>query len=140
MGEPQARLACYDAIPLSDARAPAIAPAAPSRPGASAPAPGIATPAPSVAPTPAAPEAGFGLRAPVAELPSIASHIPGSFRGWGPNSIIRLANGQVWQIADDSSRMMERTDPKVTVRRGALNSFFLDFEGDNRSPQVRRLQ
>jgi hypothetical protein len=42
------------------------------------------------------------------------------FEGWRPNERIRLANGQVWQIADDSSSLLQRRDPKVTVRRGAL--------------------
>jgi hypothetical protein len=53
---------------------------------------------------------------------------------------IPLANGQVWQIADGSARFMSLDNPKVTIRRGALGSFFLDFENDNRSPRVRRVQ
>lgn len=126
-----ARLACYDALPLPKTLAPA------------APAP--AAPAPAAPPklTAEGREARFGIEQKAAaqeELPAIQSHIPGLFEGWRPNMRIRLANGQVWQIADDSARMMERRDPKVTVRRAALGAFFLDFEGDNRSPRVRRIQ
>jgi hypothetical protein len=144
-----ARLACYDALPLGPAplvpatpHGAAAAPsAAPKPPSTAAPPPPPATTARPEPPAPS-PEAGFGLQKPVAaELPSIESFIPGAFDGWGPNSQIRLANGQVWQIVDGTSRFLAKRDnPKVTVRRGAFNSFFLDFEGDNRSPQVRRVQ
>lgn len=133
------RLACYDGIPVASTPAlvaPQAAPQAPPR--ASAP----VVPPPAAPPSNQALEGKFGLeqRTPAAELPSIQSHIPGVFEGWRPNSLIRLANGQVWQIADDSSLMLERRDPKVTVRRGMLGAFYLDFEGDNRSPKVRRIR
>ena len=74
------------------------------------------------------------------QLQAIESYIPGAFDGWHPKSVITLANGQVWQISDDSARRIYRTNPKVTIRRGALGSFFLDVEGDNSAPRVRRLQ
>lgn len=86
-------------------------------------------------------EAKFGLAPkPSEELESIHSHIPGLFEGWRPNARIRLANGQVWQIADDSTNLLQRREPRVTIRRGALGAFYLDIEGDNRSPRVRRVQ
>lgn len=135
LADSRARLACYDALPLPKTLAPAApAPAAQVPPAAPAAPPKV---------TPEAREARFGVEHKAAaqeELPAIQSHIPGLFEGWRPNMRIRLANGQVWQIADDSARMMERRDPKVTVRRAALGAFFLDFEGDNRSPRVRRVQ
>jgi len=145
LADPRARLACYDALPLPKTPAPAApVPAAPAPAGR---APAASTPAAAPAPPPTLPpesrEARFGIEQKAAaqeELPAIQSHIPGLFEGWRPNMRIRLANGQVWQIADDSSRMMERQDPKVTVRRALLGAFFLDFEGDNRSPRVRRVQ
>jgi hypothetical protein len=122
------RLACYDALPLEG-----------SKPAPSAPSAGGAAPA-----TPSAPSLlarfGFEQRAQPEELPSIASSIPGEFEGWGPATRIKLANGQVWQIADGSSRKVYLDNPKVTVRRGALGSFFLDFENANWSPRVRRVQ
>jgi hypothetical protein len=130
IAEAPARLACYDALPL----------ATQPGPGAS-PAPVRATPP---APTPrahASPEAQFGLAQPPAEeLPAIESHVPGLFPGWRPNERIGLANGQVWQVVDESSSLLQRSNPKVTVRRGALGAFYLDIEGDNRSPRVRRVQ
>jgi len=147
-----ARLACYDALPL------ATTPSAPAQslfrpqtqpvPGA----PAAASPAPAPAPPAqraAAPGSGdraalesqFGLQAKAGpELVTIQSYIPGRFEGWGPNYRIRLANGQVWQVVDDSKGVLQRQDPKVTVRRGLLGSFYLDFEGDNRSPRVKRIE
>jgi hypothetical protein len=90
-----------------------------------------AAPAPAVARA-AAPEtpAQFGLVrevAPVVDLPAIESTIPGHFDGWYPNRRIRLANGQVWQVADGSSRVYDLDNPKVTIRRGVLGAFYLDL-------------
>lgn len=129
--EAPTRLACYDALPLATEPRSGLAPVA--RPPSAAPAPGARAPASS--------EAQFGLAPkPSEELPAIESHIPGLFEGWRPNERIRLANGQVWQVVDESSSALQRRDPKVTVRRGALGAFYLDIEGDNRSPRVRRVQ
>jgi hypothetical protein len=134
-----ARLACYDALArevegrFGKPQAAAPVPAQPSAAPASPAAPARASPPQTVA--------NFGLenrQAP--ELNAIQSTIPGLFQGWGPNARIQLANGQVWQISDNSSAYLYRQDPKVSVRRGALGSFFLDIENDNRSPRVRRVQ
>jgi hypothetical protein len=128
------RLACYDGLPVAPPSAPrapvAAAPAAP-KPAPSAP----AAPSPSLLS-----RFGFESRAQPDELPEVQSHIPGRFEGWGPRSAIALANGQVWQVIDDSARTAYRENPKVTVRRGSLGSFFLDIEGVNPSPRVRRVQ
>ena len=139
IGDSAARLACYDALAKQvegrfgqpQTSAPAVA-----APAAGSPA---ATAAPRAAPQQTA--ATFGLEnRQQPELQSIQSHIPGRFEGWKANSRIELANGQVWQITDGSSVMMWLENPKVAVRRGALGSFFLDIENDNRSPRVKRIQ
>ena len=147
IAEPAARLACYDAIALP--KPGQAAPAAPVTPSSSPQARQPAPTAPSPAPTAAAPgpqAERFGLEEKAARaaesqrLDRIESHIPGRFDGWRPNSRIRLANGQVWQVVDDSSVPMQKDDPKVVVRRGVFSNFFMDIEGDNRSPRVRRVQ
>jgi hypothetical protein len=129
------RLACYDGLPIAAASTPRAPVAA---------APAAAKPAPAAAPAAASPSLlsrfGFENRAQPDELPTVESHIPGRFEGWGPKSAIALANGQVWQVIDDSARTAYRENPKVTVRRGSLGSFFLDIEGVNPSPRVRRIQ
>ena len=129
-----ARLACYDALPVpgGEGRAPAAPVAAPAAP-------------PRVEPRVPEPQAAtqFGLerKANSAPLASIESTIPGNFEGWYPNSRIQLANGQVWQVADDTTRRVyTRSNPKVTIRRGMLGAFYLEIEGDNNSPRVRRVQ
>lgn len=146
IGDSAARLACYDALAKQvegrfgqpKASAPAVA-----APAASAPAASTSTATAPAAPRAPPPQtvANFGMenRQPL-ELQSIQSHIPGRFEGWKANSRIQLANGQVWQVTDGSSVMMWLENPKVEVRRGALGSFFLDIENDNRSPRVKRIQ
>ena len=129
-----ARLACYDAlqVPAAPPKA-AAAPSAATAPSAAAP---QAQPAPSTTPEQ------FGLERKLAftQLEAIESTIPGRFEGWGPNENIRLANGQVWQVVDDSKGFHSIDNPKARVRRGALGAFYLEIEGTNRSPRVRRLQ
>ncbi len=131
------RLACYDALPL--APAPALAP---SVPGAAAPAASTGA-QPATAPA-AAPSLlarfGFEQRAQPDELASVESYIPGHFEGWGPSSIIKLANGQVWQVSDGSSRTAWVDNPKAKITRGAFGSFFLEIERVNPAPRVRRVQ
>ena len=72
--------------------------------------------------------------------PTMESHIPGHFEGWGPSARIKLANGQVWQVVDGTSAFFNRDNPKVVVRRGMMGGFFLEIENSNRSPRVRRVQ
>jgi hypothetical protein len=127
MRDGAARLACYDAIPL--------APPATGSP-----------PSPPAAAAPATPAATFGLEsraAPVGSpqpLPSIDSTIDGPFDGWLPRSQIKLANGQVWEIADGSQAAYDLRSPKVKITRGVSGSFFLAVEGVAQTPRVRRLK
>ena len=134
MEDPFARLKCYDAIPLAGNAQAVTSPTVPP--------PAVATAAAPVAAPPAPPASQFGLPAkvPDADVNRIESHIVGKFEGWRANSNIRLANGQVWQVADDSSRFLDLDNPKVAVRRGALTAFYLEIEGTNHSPRVRRVK
>lgn len=123
-----ARLACYDALPLA------------SRPASVTEPPAAAAPAPTAA--------GFGLPAAPEALERIESRFEGldkglnngRFEGWGPRTRFRLANGQVWQVVDDSSASYWLPDPKVVVRRAALGSFVLEIEGAKRTVRVRRVE
>jgi hypothetical protein len=131
--DPFARLKCYDAIAVTGG-VPRSTTQVANKPAA--PAPVVSTPVPAAA------TSNFGLapKTPDAELDRIESRIDGHFEGWRPNSSIRLANGQVWQVADDSGRHLDLHNPKVWVRRGALGSFHLEIEGTNHSPRVRRIK
>jgi hypothetical protein len=145
-----ARLACYDALPLAApaarAGAPATPPAAPT--AAAAAAGSVAPPAAPAAPRGAAPpsrvgEAAFGLpRAPSPDNPdAIDSRIPGVFDGWEPNTKFRLANGQLWQIADGSRAHLDLKDPRVRIRKSGVSSaLYMEIEGQSLLPRVRRLE
>jgi len=147
------RLACYDAIalPASPAAArPGPAPTfAPPKAATPATTPPAATALPLPPPLPGAPaaqpqqtEAQFGMehKAYQAELAAVRSRIPGRFEGWSANTRIALENGMVWQVIDGTSRYLYLDNPAVTVKRGALGSFFLDIEGTNHMPRVRRVK
>jgi len=128
IADAQARLACYDGLPL-----PAVAPAAAV----------AASTTPTAAPAPAKEPAGgwFGLsRRSADEDKAVTSTIPGHFTGWQPGKRFKLANGQVWRISDDSSAYYEANDPKVTITPGILGSYYLKIEGLNESPHVRRVE
>lgn len=144
-----ARLACYDNLPLPAAAlaAPAAPAAPPVRPAGAAvvPAAGAAAvPGPSVAAAPAtvlAGEAAFGLQGPArGELAAVRSSVAGRFEGWGTRSRIRLVNGQVWEVSDDSNAVTWLFNPQVTVRRALLGSFVLEVESLNRTARVRRVE
>jgi len=131
-----ARLACYDAIAV-----PSAAPAAAAQPKSGTPAAAPAA-APKAAATPPTPAQQFGMEAktPAAQLEAIESTIPGMFEGWGPNTVITLANGQSWQISDSSSGYIHKENPKVRIRRAFMGSFTLEFEDSSRVAKVRRVK
>ena len=119
LSEAGARLVCYDAIPVARA----------------------ATPAPT-----STPEQRFGMEAAKHAEPEapkfIESTIPGKFEGWGPNSEFKLANGQVWRVVDGSSADMAppMQDPHVKIVRNIIGTLFLEIDGTNNSPKVRRVR
>ena len=136
-----ARLACYDAIVVT-ANGGGVAKA---EAGAANTTVAQSTRGQPLLAQPAPPRTAdqFGLEDRVAnkgELDAIESSIPGSFEGWSARSTIRLANGQVWQISDDSARTHYIDNPKVRIRRGALGAFYLEIQGTNASPRVKRVQ
>jgi hypothetical protein len=155
-----ARVACYDAIPLSAGAAAQpiaataastplapVAPAAlpPGRPTAAAAAVApMAAPAPAgSAPVPAAVDPGFGLPAKPAPATqeALESTIAGIFDGWVAGSRLTLGNGQVWQVLETSpAAYSPRRDPRVRITRGLLGSYFMEIEGVGATPRVKRLQ
>lgn len=125
------RLACYDAISIVNKL---VAPSAP-----------IVAPiqtAQTATAAPSNPAADFGLIAPVpaAKTDKIESNIIGRFSGWQTNSRITLANGQVWQVIDDSRGVCECDNPKVVVSRASFGTFFLEIEGKGNAPRVKRIK
>jgi len=70
----------------------------------------------------------------------IETSIAGRFTGWWPKEKITMANGQVWQIADDSTAAVNLTDPKVRIRRAFFGGYRLEIEGVAKVASVKRLQ
>jgi hypothetical protein len=108
---------------------------------AAAPAPAAA----GTAPAPAGTAATFGLSATQmrkADEPNfIESTLLGRIDGWSAGTQFRLANGQIWRVADDSTgSITEVENPKVKITRNALGTMFLEIEGTSQAPRVRRLQ
>ena len=146
ISDANARLACYDAVAPAvdsrDARSTAGRPVVQAETRAPVAAQSASV-RPASQPTTAQTMTDqFGMESRVAPgtLDVLESTIAGRFEGWEAKSNIKLANGQVWQIADDSSRYVTMTDPKIKIRRGALGSFYLEFEKINHSPRVKRVQ
>lgn len=128
IADSQQRLSCYDAL------------SPPTAAGVTAPASTAAAPAP--APAAAGSADGFGLpvTARASEAQAVSSRLARELDGWGPNQLIQLANGQLWQVVDGSNGVLQAENQRVLVRRGALGTYFMEFEGLNRSPRVKRVQ
>jgi lipoprotein-anchoring transpeptidase ErfK/SrfK len=124
------RLACYDAIPVGAAPAPAAPAAVPAAPAAPA----------------QSPEQSFGLRPAVKkqkdiEPASIRSSVVGRFDGWAPGTIFTLANGQVWKVTDDNDAVLPvMQNPNVEITRGLIGAYFLQVEGHTNSARVARVK
>lgn len=141
ISDASARLGCYDALPVTTGSSGTAG--LPANAG-KLPAPTAVRAQPSTAqPVPPPAQAQFGLEDRAANknaLDAIESTIPGDFEGWSGRSTFKLANGQVWQVSDDSARAHYVTNPKVKIRRGALGAFYLEIQGTNYSPRVKRVQ
>ncbi len=118
MADASARLACYDAILVQ-------------------------TPEERVRQVETTQREQFGLGKPLSAAPdldAIETSIAGHFEGWGPGTTFQLANGQVWQVNDNSSAIVSIDNPKVKVRHGVFTAYYLEIEGTNRSPRVSRVR
>lgn len=135
IAETSARLACYDAIAL---------PGLGSRSGWGAPLPGAVPVAPGVPAAPLSPIDSFGLegRAAAAGGPAaqLTSSIPGRFEGWNAKTRFRLANGQIWALAENTEAFYQLDSPKVTIKRGLFDAMYMHIEGVAQTPRVKRVQ
>jgi hypothetical protein len=116
LADAASRLACYDAMPVGQAR-----------------------------PVLAAPSTDFGRDTikpkKEAQATAIESTIVGQFSGWRPNMRITLANGQVWRIVDDSaSDLPPSRNQKVRIEPNLFGTLFLTIDGSNQSAKVRRVE
>ena len=71
----------------------------------------------------------------------ITSTLVGEFRGFAKGRQYTLANGQVWeQIEPARLDGVRKQDPKVTIKPGLLNVWFLRIDGYNTPAKVRRVR
>ncbi|RYZ71724.1 MAG: hypothetical protein EOP91_10130 [Lysobacteraceae bacterium] len=72
---------------------------------------------------------------------AIESNIVGEFKGFANGRKYTLQNGQVWeQVEAASLEGVRRTDPKVTIKPGLFNNWFLRVDGYNTPAKVRRIK
>ncbi|HEU5399009.1 MAG TPA: hypothetical protein VFV77_06990 [Gammaproteobacteria bacterium] len=72
---------------------------------------------------------------------AIVAHLVGDFRGWSGGTTFTLDNGQVWQQVDDSVLTTGGIkDPRVTISRGLIDSYYLSVEGVQDTVMVKRIK
>jgi hypothetical protein len=72
---------------------------------------------------------------------AIESSIVGEFSGFANGRKYTLENGQVWeQIEPASLAGVRKTNPKVRIKPGILNSWFMKIDGYNTTTKVRRIK
>jgi hypothetical protein len=71
----------------------------------------------------------------------IESSIVGEFNGYAKGRQYTLENGQVWeQIEPATLDGVRKTNPKVKIKPGIMNNWFLKIEGYNTTAKVRRIK
>ncbi|HEV2321226.1 MAG TPA: hypothetical protein VGT42_02590 [Gammaproteobacteria bacterium] len=90
---------------------------------------------------PAATPAGPAPAPSTAADTAIVAHLVGSFRGWSGGTTFKLDNGQVWQQVDDSVLTVGGIEnPKVTISKGLISSYYLSVEGVRDTVLVKRIK
>lgn len=85
--------------------------------------------------------ASAGASMPAADTYPMTARIVGDFHGWSGSTRVTLDNGQVWEQMDGATVTSGRiTNPKVTIIRGALNSFYISVDGVNDTVVVKRIK
>ncbi len=81
-----------------------------------------------------------GLTPPEEEM-IIRSRIKGTLKGWVPNQLFTLENGQRWKVVDKESRWFPTmTDPEIQIEPGLLGSWKLRLVSEGLWVRVRRVE
>jgi hypothetical protein len=82
-----------------------------------------------------------GLFATGGDRGEIVSRIDGAFDGWNRNTVLKLENGQWWQVTESQSfAVPDMQSPTVTISPALLGSWLMKVEGFNRSARVTRIR
>ncbi len=72
---------------------------------------------------------------------AIESTLVGEFKGFSNGRKYTLENGQVWeQVEPASLEGVRRTNPKVSIKPGLFNNWFMRIDGYNTAAKVRRIK
>ena len=72
---------------------------------------------------------------------AIESTLVGEFKGFSNGRKYTLENGQVWeQVEPASLEGVRKTDPKVSIKPGLFNNWFMRIDGYNTAAKVRRIK
>lgn len=72
---------------------------------------------------------------------AIESTLVGEFNGFAKGRKFTLENGQVWeQIEPASLAGVRKTNPKVSIKPGMFNNWFMRIDGYNTAAKVRRIK
>lgn len=72
---------------------------------------------------------------------AIESVLVGEFNGFSKGRKYTLENGQVWeQIEPATLAGVRRTNPKVSIKPGMFNNWFMRIDGYNTAAKVRRIK
>ena len=72
---------------------------------------------------------------------AIESNIVGEFKGFANGRKYTLENGQVWeQIESATLDGVRKTNPKVSIKPGLFNNWFMRIDGFNTAAKVRRIK
>ena len=71
----------------------------------------------------------------------IVSSIDGEFDGWAEGTVIKLQNGQWWEVSEPQEfDVAVMQSPSVTIKPKLMGSWLMQVEGYNRSVRVTRIR
>jgi hypothetical protein len=70
----------------------------------------------------------------------IESTIAGEFTGFGKGRHFVLANGQEWEQTEATELRVRKDSPKVKIRPGLMGVWYMQIDGYNTMPKVRRVK
>ena len=73
------------------------------------------------------------------KISELQAHIVRTTAGSFGHDVFELDNGQVWQQTEEQTSFMARPGDEVTVKKGALGSFWLSC-GPRQATRVKRLR
>ncbi len=72
---------------------------------------------------------------------AIESSLVGEFNGFSEGRKYTLENGQVWEQVEPASLAgVRKTNPKVSIKPGLFNNWFMRIDGYNTTAKVRRVK